>query len=174
MVRPGGSSSRQGTVWKPKSRRSACSPTRSSALRPNFDQGRGEPMRTAKTLALALALILAPLAAHAQLMIIGNDDKIAIDKTGKLIRRPPGKDSVSIVDISSPEAPKIVANLPLMNSIVGPPTNLAITPDQKLAIVANSVDWQKDGDDWKQVPDNKLYVSSISPRARPPTPPPST
>jgi DNA-binding beta-propeller fold protein YncE len=66
------------------------------------------------------------------------------------------------VDISSPEAPKIVANLPLMNTIIGPPTNLAITPDQKLAIVANSVDWQKDGDDWKQVPDNKLYVIDLT------------
>jgi DNA-binding beta-propeller fold protein YncE len=119
-------------------------------------------MRTAKTLALALALVLVPFVAHAQLMIIGIDDKLAFDKTGKLIRRPPGKDSVSIVDISSPEAPKIVANLPLMNSIVGPPTNLAITPDQKLAIVANSVDWQKDGDDWKQVPDNKLYVIDLT------------
>ena len=119
-------------------------------------------MRTAKTLALALTLVLLPLVADAQLMIIGNDDKLAFDKTGKTIRRPPGKDSISIVDISSPEAPKIVANLPLMNSIVGPPTNLAITPDQKLAIVANSVDWQKDGDDWKQVPDNKLYVIDLT------------
>ena len=119
-------------------------------------------MRTAKTLALALTLVLLPLVADAQLMIIGNDDKLAFDKTGKQIRRPPGKDSISIVDISSPEAPKIVANLPLMNSIVGPPTNLAITPDQKLAIVANSVDWQKDGDDWKQVPDNKLYVIDLT------------
>jgi DNA-binding beta-propeller fold protein YncE len=119
-------------------------------------------MRTAKTLAVALTLVLLPLVADAQLMIIGNDDKLAFDKTGKTIRRPPGKDSISIVDISSPEAPKIVANLPLMNSIVGPPTNLAITPDQKLAIVANSVDWQKDGDDWKQVPDNKLYVIDLT------------
>jgi DNA-binding beta-propeller fold protein YncE len=119
-------------------------------------------MRTAKTLALTLVLILAPLTAHAQLMIIGNDDKITIDKTGKVIRRPPGKDSISVVDISSPEAPKIVANLPLMNSIVGPPTNLAITPDQKLAIVANAVDWHKEGDEWKQVPDNKLYVIDLT------------
>jgi DNA-binding beta-propeller fold protein YncE len=119
-------------------------------------------MRAAKTLALALTLVLMPLVADAQVMIIGNDDKLAFDKTGKQIRRPPGKDSISIVDISSPEAPKIVANLPLMNSIVGPPTNLAITPDQKLAIVANSVDWQKDGDDWKQVPDNKLYVIDLT------------
>jgi DNA-binding beta-propeller fold protein YncE len=119
-------------------------------------------MRTAKTLALALALVLAPLAAHAQLMIIGIDDKVAFDKTGKQVRRPAGKDVVTIVDISNPEAPKIVANLPLMNSVFGPPTNLAITPDQKLAIVANSMDWQKDGDDWKPVPDNKLYVIDLT------------
>ena len=119
-------------------------------------------MRTAKTLTLALALVLAPLAAHAQLMIIGIDDKIAFDKTGKQVRRPPGKDSVAIVDISNPEAPKIVANLPLMNTVFGPPTNLAITPDQKLAIVANSIDWQKDGENWKDVPDNKLYVIDLT------------
>jgi DNA-binding beta-propeller fold protein YncE len=118
-------------------------------------------MRTAKTLALALSLVLAPMVAHAQLMIIGLDDKITFDK-GKQVRRPPGKDSVAIVDISSPEAPKIVANLPLMNTIIGPPTNLAITPDQKLAIVANSVDWQKDGESWKDVPDNKLYVIDLT------------
>ncbi len=123
-------------------------------------------MRTAKTLALALALVFAPLAAHAQLMIIGIDDKITFDK-GKQIRRPPGKDSVAIVDISKPEDPKIVATLPLMNTVIGPPTNLAITPDQKLAIVANSVDWQKDGENWKDVPDNKLYVIDLT--TSPPT-----
>ena len=122
-------------------------------------------MRTAKTLALTLALILAPLAAHAQLMIIGIDEKLSIEK-GKQVRRPPGKDSVAIVDIGKPEEPKIIANLPLMNSIFGPPTNLAITLDGKLAIVANSVDWQKDGETWKNVPDNKLYVIDLT--ANPP------
>ena len=119
-------------------------------------------MRTAKTLALTLALVFAPLAASAEVVVIGLDDKITFDKTGRAIRRPPGKDSVAIVDISNPEAPKIVANLPLMNTIIGPPTNLAITPDQKLAIVANSVDWQQDGETWKDVPDNKLYVIDLT------------
>ena len=119
-------------------------------------------MRTAKTLALALSLVLVPLAAHAQLMIIGIDEKVTWDKAGKPVRRPPGKDAVAITDISNPEAPKIVASLPLMNAVVGPPTNLAITPDQKLAIVANSMDWQKDADDWKRVPDNKLYVIDLT------------
>jgi DNA-binding beta-propeller fold protein YncE len=48
-----------------------------------------------------------------------------------------------------------------MNSIFGPPTNLAITPDESLALVANSMDWQKDGQTWKSVPDNKLYVIDL-------------
>jgi DNA-binding beta-propeller fold protein YncE len=119
-------------------------------------------MRTAQTLALALSLVLAPLAAHAQVMIIGIDSKVAFDKTGTPVFGPPGKDVVTIVDYGNREAPKIVASLPLMNSIFGSPTNLAITPDQKLAIVANSMDWQKDGEKWKAVPDNKLYVIDLA------------
>jgi DNA-binding beta-propeller fold protein YncE len=67
------------------------------------------------------------------------------------------------VDIGTdPLAPRIIANLPLMNSIFGPPTNLAITPDEGLALVANSMDWQKDGAGWKPVPDNKLYVIDLT------------
>ena len=57
----------------------------------------------------------------------------------------PGKDAVTIVDIGTdPANPKIVASLPLMNSIFGPPTNLAITPNGQLALVANSMDWVAD------------------------------
>ena len=49
-----------------------------------------------------------------------------------------------------------------MNTITGPPVNLAITPDQHLALVANSLDWVKDGDSWKGVPDNKIYVIDLT------------
>ncbi len=118
--------------------------------------------RSAVLATLITLLVTWPIVADAQLMIIGNDEKVAIDKTGNFVLSAPGKDSVSIVDISNPEAPKIVVSLPLMNSIFGPPTNLAITPDQKLAIVANSVDWQKDGEKWKSVPDNKLWVIDLT------------
>jgi DNA-binding beta-propeller fold protein YncE len=82
---------------------------------------------------------------------------------GSLQLLPPGKDSIVIVDIGSdPANPRIVASLPLMNSVVGPPTNLAITPDGTLAIVANSLDWVPDGANWKFVPDNKLYVIDLT------------
>ena len=101
-----------------------------------------------------------------QYMIVGNDEKVVfID--GKNTSMAPGKDSVSIVDIGTdPLNPRIVASLPLMNSIFGPPTNLAITPDQGLALVANSMDWVADGPGWKGVPDNKLYVIDL--KASPP------
>jgi DNA-binding beta-propeller fold protein YncE len=100
-------------------------------------------------------------AAQAQYLIVGNDEKL-IFKDGKQILSPPGKDTVSIIDISDPVNPRIVANLPLENSIIGPPTNIAITPDNKLALVANSIDVVKDGDNWKNTPDNKVYVIDLT------------
>ena len=48
-----------------------------------------------------------------------------------------------------------------MNSVFGPPTNLAITPDETLAIATNAMDWTKAGDAWKPTPDNKLYVIDL-------------
>ena len=42
-----------------------------------------------------------------------------------------------------------------MNSITGPPVNLAITPDPHLALVTNSLDLVKDGEAWRVAPDNK-------------------
>ena len=111
----------------------------------------------------ASAMLLAGGGAGAQMLITGNDEKVSFDaNTGKTIMHPAGKDTVSIIDIAVPAKPKIVANLPLMNTITGPPVNLAITPDQHLALVANSLDWVKDGDGWKGVPDNKVYVIDLT------------
>ena len=118
------------------------------------------PRRALSILLGVLALAAAPAAA--QTMIVGIDEKVIWDTKGKQLFVAPGKDAVAVVDISNPEAPKITATLPLMNSVFGPPVNLAISPDGKLAVVANSMDWQKDGDAWKPVPDNKLYVIDLT------------
>ena len=70
--------------------------------------------------------------------------------------------AISIVDIGTdPENPKVVANLELMNSIFGPPTNVAITPDETLALATNAMNYVQDGDTWKPEPDNKLYVIDL-------------
>lgn len=122
----------------------------------------------ARTLPILFALLATwTLPARAELMIVGIDEKIVFDAEGNRSSAPPGKDAVSVVDITDREAPKIVVSFPLMNSIFGPPVNLAITPDESLGIVANSVDWVQDGANWKPVPDNKLYVFNL--KASPPT-----
>jgi DNA-binding beta-propeller fold protein YncE len=100
------------------------------------------------------------------IMIVGLDEKVWWDDDGKTVLSMPGKDSVLIVDLANPEDPKIVATLPLENSVVGPPVNLDIDPSGSVALVANSVDVVKDGDVLKQVPDNKIFVIDL--KANPP------
>jgi DNA-binding beta-propeller fold protein YncE len=104
--------------------------------------------------------------AHAQLMIVGNDEKLTIDDAGKSVPHEPGHDTLSIIDISKPEAPKIVASIPLMNTIAGPPTNLAIHPSGEIALVANSLNPEPEGSGWKNVPDDKVFVIDL--KANPP------
>jgi hypothetical protein len=79
------------------------------------------------TVSAAVGTLLAPAGgARGQLLITGNDEKVSFDETGKTLSHPPGKDTVSIIDIREPTMPRIVANLPLMNSITGPPVNRRI------------------------------------------------
>src|SRR5947207_15016993 len=108
------------------------------------------PGRRIIVLARLLLVLVACLAAfapsaHADLMIVGNDEKVVFDAEGNRAFVAPGKDTISVVDITNREAPKIVTSFPLMNSIFGPPVNLTITPDERLALVANSVHWIRYG-----------------------------
>jgi DNA-binding beta-propeller fold protein YncE len=103
-----------------------------------------------------------PMAAQAQLMIIGNDQKVTLDAQRHAHFGPAGKDTLSVIDMSNPAALKIVATIPLDNTVIGPPTNLAITPDRSLALVANSMNVEKSGDTYKPVPDDRLFVIDLT------------
>jgi DNA-binding beta-propeller fold protein YncE len=117
-------------------------------------------LRAAALLSIAL---LTGCAGARELMLVGNDEKATWDDAGKVVNGSAGRDQVLVVDIGGDRlAPTIIARLPLMNSIFGPPTNLQITPDGKLALVANSMDWVADGNGWKPSPDNKLYVIDLT------------
>lgn len=123
---------------------------------------------------LALALILqisflasAQAQTKKQFLIVGLDEKQTYSDKGVGIVGPPGKDSVLIIDIgSSPLEPKIIASLPLANTISGPPVNLAINTNETLALVANSMNVVEVDGKWKQMPDNRLFVIDLE--AKPP------
>lgn len=119
--------------------------------------------------AMACALLLSACAqmpagpGQRELMIVGNDEKVSWDEKGQVVLGAPGRDTVSIVDIGTdPLAPRIIANLTLDNTVVGPPTNLAITPDETLALVANSINVVEEGGVRRQVPDNRLWVIDLT------------
>lgn len=111
--------------------------------------------------AAAFGIALGITAARAApFMIVGDDQKVGFEN-GKGVVSPAGNDSVLIVDVANPLSPKIVAKLPLKNSVVGPPVNLAIDPTDSVAILADSMNVAKNGDAYKQVPDDKIYVIDL-------------
>jgi len=117
--------------------------------------------------ACGLAVLTAATpAVAAPFMVVGNDEKPGTGPDGKPVVNPTGKDTVQIIDLAQPEAPKIVATLPLENSIVGPPTNLAISPDGRIALVADSMTVVQDNGANKMVPTDKLWVIDL--KANPP------
>jgi DNA-binding beta-propeller fold protein YncE len=117
----------------------------------------------AAVLLIAACATTTPTPGKPEYMLVGIDQKVMFKDDGNLQMSAPGKDLVTIVDIGTdPARPRVVASLPLMNSIFGPPVNLMVTPDGTLGLVANSVDWQPDGTSWKFVPDNKLYVIDLT------------
>jgi len=102
----------------------------------------------------------------AQTLIVGNDEKQGWDENAKPIIKEPGHDTLSLVDISKPEAPRIAATIPLVNSVVGPPTNLAIHPSGEIALVANSLEPITQGWAHRLDPDNKVFLIDL--KATPP------
>jgi DNA-binding beta-propeller fold protein YncE len=112
---------------------------------------------------LASPVFLAlPMTAGAQILVSGNDEKVLWDDAGKAIFLPPGKDTISFIDIGDRENPKILTSVALENSIFGPPTNVAVHPSGEIALVANSMTQTKDGEAWKPVPDNKVYIFDLT------------
>ena len=120
-----------------------------------------------QTAVLAAGLVCSAwMPAVAQTLIVGNDEKNGVDQNFKPIIRAPDHDSLSVIDIVNPGAPKITATIPLINSVVGPPVNLAIVPGGNIALVANSLKPVTQGWAHRLEPDDKVLVVDL--KASPP------
>lgn len=123
-------------------------------------------LKHAAAASLALLVATAIPASAAPFMIVGNDEKPGTDAQGKPVVNPSGNDTVVIFDLAKPESPKPVATLKLENSIVGPPTNVAISPKGDIALVADSMTVAEENGTRKLVPTDKLFVIDL--KANPP------
>src|ERR1700720_2699541 len=115
------------------------------------------------TIAL-LTLPLFPLVAAAQLAVSANDGKVVLVNGVVTVPANPLDDTVTIINIGvSP--PKVIAEIKAPSSVVGPPQNVAVAPDESLALVASTMKLDP-ADPKKQVPDNRLSVIDL--KANPP------
>jgi DNA-binding beta-propeller fold protein YncE len=114
-----------------------------------------------------LVLVAAGLAAppaQAQLAVSANDNKLVLVNGTATVVRNPAPDTLTIMNLGS-SPPRVVAEIPVPASVVGPPVSAAITPDESLALVTSAMKIDP-ADPTKQVPDNRLSVIDL--RASPP------
>ena len=115
-------------------------------------------------LLLLLALLLVPLTAEAQLAVSSNDNKARLDNgVNKVVPNAP-PDTISIIDLAV-TPPRVVAEIPVPGSVVGPPLSVALAPDESIALVTSSTKLDPN-DATKTVPDNRVTVVDL--KARPP------
>ena len=122
--------------------------------------------RTSALLAGALALLPAVAEAGQNDILVGLDGKAFFDANGIRVG-PGGNDALVVMDVSDPANPRIRASLPLANSLVGPPTNLQITPDGRLALLASSVVTNEKDGAWSTAPDRDARSPPMSRASNP-------
>ncbi len=104
-------------------------------------------------------VLVAP--AQAEQLLVGLDGKAFFEAAGVRFG-PPGADSVLLIDITDPAHPALGGTLTLNNSVLGPPTNLQITPDGTRGLIASSALNASKGEGWAMTPDDKLYVLDLT------------
>src|SRR5712691_5586946 len=112
---------------------------------------------------LILIVLMTPLAmaslAEAQIAISANDNKVVlVNGVVQVVKSPPA-DTVTIIDLKA-SPPRVIAELAVPVSVVGPPFSVAITPDEALPLVTAN---QKidPADATKQVPDTRMSVIDL-------------
>jgi DNA-binding beta-propeller fold protein YncE len=113
-------------------------------------------------LVLLAVMSIAPV--HAQIAVSSNDNKVVnVDGVNKIVENP-APDNITIIDLGT-SPPKIIGQLDVPGSVVGPPQSVAISPDESLALVVASTKIDPT-DPKKTVPDNRLSVIDL--KASPP------
>lgn len=125
-------------------------------------------MRVSIVRATGLGLVAAVFAlvdhAAAQIAVSANDNKAVLVNGANTVPANPRADTVTIIDLGvSP--PKVLGEVKAPSSVVGPPQNVAVTPDESLALVASNMKLDP-ADPKKLVPDNRVSVIDL--KAGPP------
>ncbi len=101
------------------------------------------------------------MAAYAEMAISSNDTKVKLVNGKQEVQKSPPPDNLTFIDLKA-SPPKVLAEIDVPNSLVGPPTNVAISPKEDIALVASAM-MIDPADPTKQIPDDRLTVIDLSP-----------
>jgi DNA-binding beta-propeller fold protein YncE len=123
-----------------------------------------EIMKFQLALLTTVCMSVAVSLSSGQIMLSGNENKIDLTTGGQVVIPNAAPDSLTLIDFSKfPPATMDVMDVP--NTVIGPPSNIAISPDGRLALVANSIRIDPPGSG-KYVPESYVHVVDLS--VRPP------
>ena len=108
--------------------------------------------------ALVFALALAG-AAQAQIAVSANDGKQVLDDGAQVVPPHPRPDSVSIIDLSA-SPPRVIGEVVVPTSVIGPPSSVAVAPDGSFALVTSARKLAP-GDPTAIVPDDVVSVIDL-------------
>src|SRR5438128_2601713 len=97
-------------------------------------------MRGHSAAAIVAAALVAgtAAAAYAQLAVSANDAKVKL-VDGKIeVQKSPPADTVTFIDMRA-SPPKVLAEIEVPNSVVGPPLNVAVSPKEEIALVSSNM-----------------------------------
>ena len=73
---------------------------------------------------------------EAEIAVSANDNKLALVNGVGTVAQSPAPDTVTITEFGA-SPPRVLAEIPAPASVVGPPHSVAITPDERLALVTS-------------------------------------
>src|SRR2546422_4947462 len=121
------------------------------------------PPRLVALIALLAVFAFVPVA-QGQLLLSTNDNKVALVNGVTTVVKSPPPDTLTVIDLKA-WPPKVVAELDVPGSVVGPPFSVAVAPDESLALVTANEKLDP-SDPTKRIPNNTMSVVDL--KATPP------
>lgn len=122
------------------------------------------PARFSSVVASLLALTLLAKPAAGQLAVVATDNKLILVNGVTQVARNAAPDTLALIDLKT-FPPRLVAEIDVPASVIGPPLSVAVTPDEGLALVTAAMKIDPN-DPTRQVDDTRLSVIDL--QAQPP------
>ena len=110
---------------------------------------------------VSVLLLGTTAAAYAEMAVSADDSKVKLVNGSVEVLKSPPPDTVAFIDLRASPA-RILAEIDIPSSVIGPPTNVAVSPKEEIALITSAAQIDP-ADPTKQSPDEKLTVIDLSP-----------